>query len=91
MKQPYLEGAEITCPDSAWVYDQSGEPISHPREYRHTLSTVINGLVGQGFVIRQVSDSADFSSDPQAAPGTWEHFTAIAPPWLAFWTTYCPE
>jgi hypothetical protein len=48
-------------------------------------------LVGQGFVIRQVSDSTDFSSDPQAAPGTWEHFTAIAPPWLTFRTTHCPE
>ena len=90
LKLSYREGAEITYPDSSWVYE-SGEAIPKPREYRHTLSTLINGLVEQGFVIRHVSDSTDFSSDPNATPGTWEHFTSIAPPWLTFWTTYCPE
>ncbi|MBI4790519.1 MAG: class I SAM-dependent methyltransferase [Chloroflexi bacterium] len=90
LKQPYLEGVEITYPDSAWVY-QSGETIPNPHEYRHTLSTLINGLVEQGFVIRHVSDSTDFTSDPNATPGTWEHFTSIAPPWLTIWATYRPE
>lgn len=90
MKQPYIEGAETTYPDSAWVYDETSEKIPQPREYRHTLSTLINGLIEQGFVIREVSDSTDFSSDPNAEPGTWEHFTAFAPPWLTFWTTYSP-
>ncbi len=89
LKEPYRDGAQVTYPDSAWVY-ASGESIPQPREYRHTLSTLINGLVGQGFVIQHLSDSADFSSDPSAAPGTWEHFTSIAPPWLTFWTAYCP-
>jgi ubiquinone/menaquinone biosynthesis C-methylase UbiE len=89
LKLPYLQDAEITYPDSSWVYE-SGNSIPMPREYRHTLSTLISGLVEQGFVIRHVSDSTDFSSDPNATPGTWEHFTSIAPPWLTFWTTYLP-
>ncbi len=29
--------------------------------------------------------------DPNAEPGTWEHFISVAPPWLAFWTVYRPE
>jgi SAM-dependent methyltransferase len=89
LKQPYRDGAETTCADSAWVYT-SDESVPKPREYRHTLSTLINGLIEQGFVIRHLSDSTDFSPDPDATPGTWEHFTAIAPPWLTFWAVYQP-
>ncbi|MBI5302690.1 MAG: class I SAM-dependent methyltransferase [Chloroflexi bacterium] len=87
LKQPYLEGVAITYADSSWVYE-SGAAVPMPREYRHTLSTLINGLIEQGFVIRHVSDSTDFSPDANAAPGTWEHFTAIAPPWLTVWAVY---
>ncbi|MGD8237225.1 MAG: hypothetical protein PVH68_01620 [Armatimonadota bacterium] len=25
--------------------------------------------------------------DVKADPGTWQHFEAIAPPWLTFWAT----
>jgi ubiquinone/menaquinone biosynthesis C-methylase UbiE len=89
LKQPYRDGAEVTCADSAWVY-KSDESVPKPREYRHTLSTLVNGLIERGFVIRHLSDSTDFSPDPNATPGTWEHFTAIAPPWLTFWALYQP-
>jgi SAM-dependent methyltransferase len=93
LKGPYLEGAEITYEDQDWVYDRNRtkEPIQSPREYRHTLSTLISGLIGQGFMISHVSDYTDFRPDPQAEPGTWEHFTAIAPPWLSFWASYRPD
>lgn len=90
LKQPYLEGVAITCTDASWVHE-SGEAIPQPREYRHALSTLINGLIEQDFEIRHVSDSTDFGSDPNAPPGTWEHFTAIAPPWLTIWATYHPS
>ncbi|MBI5032927.1 MAG: class I SAM-dependent methyltransferase [Chloroflexi bacterium] len=89
LKQPYQDGMAIMYSDSSWVY-QSGEAIPQPREYRHTLSTLVSGLIEQGFVIRHLSDSTDFSSDPNAAPGTWEHFASIAPPWLTFWAIYRP-
>ncbi len=93
LKYPYLDGAEITYEDQDWVYDrnQTNEPIQLPREYRHTLSTLIGGLVGQSFVILHVSDYSDFNPNPEAEPGTWDHFVSIAPPWLSFWASYRPD
>jgi SAM-dependent methyltransferase len=89
LKQPYQEGAVMTYPDSPWFYEP-GPAIPEPREYRHTLSTLINGLIDHGFVIDHVSDYTDFYPDPKAEPGTWEHFTSIAPPWLTFWSSRRP-
>ena len=93
LKHPYLDGAEITYEDQEWVYDRSktNGPIQSPREYRHTLSTLINGLVEQSFMILHVSDSADFNPDPGAEPGTWDHFVSVAPPWLSFRASYRPD
>jgi hypothetical protein len=54
LKYPYVDRAEMTYRDQDWMYNQNaiaGEPIPGPREYRHTLSTVINGLIEHGFVI----------------------------------------
>jgi hypothetical protein len=65
--------------------------VPRPREFRHTLSTLINGLIAEGFVIRRLSDSRDFYPDASAEPGTWDHFTAIAPPWLTLWASYRPD
>jgi SAM-dependent methyltransferase len=93
LKYPYLDGAEITYEDQDWVYDRNrtNEPIQLPREYRHTLSTLIGGLVGQSFLISHVSDYTDFYPDSKAEPGTWDHFVSIAPPWLNFWASYRPD
>jgi len=94
LKYPYVDGVETIYPDQDWVYDhneRAGEPIPAPREYRHTLSTVINGLVEHGFVIRHLSDTMDLHPVTQAEPGTWDHFVAFAPPWLAIWASYGPD
>ncbi len=88
LRDPYIDGAVIVSEDAEWVYDRAlrrDAPILRPREYRHTLSTLLNGLIDHGFVLRQVVDRLDIPADPAAPPGTWEHFTAVAPPWLAFW------
>jgi SAM-dependent methyltransferase len=90
LKHPYQDGAEITYVDAAWVH-AGAEQIPGPREYRHTLSTVVNGLVEHGFVIQHLSEWRDLHPDPNATPGTWQHFTAIAPPWLALWMVYRPS
>jgi SAM-dependent methyltransferase len=90
LKYPYHDGAEIAYPDQRWV-STSGDSIPAPREYRHTLSMLLNGLIAQGFVLRHVSDTAGFHPDPQAKPGTWAHLISIVPPWLAFWTHYDPD
>lgn len=94
LKHSYVDGAEITYEDQDWVYSRSGnagEAIPPPREFRHTLSTVVNGLVAHGFVIRHLSDTMDLSYDEQAEPGTWDHFVAVAPPWLAVLAQYRPD
>ncbi|HEU4594214.1 MAG TPA: class I SAM-dependent methyltransferase [Pyrinomonadaceae bacterium] len=93
LKHPYLDGAEITYEDQEWVYDRKriDEPIQSPREYRHALSTLVAGLIEQGFVISHVSDYTDFHPDAKAEPGTWDHFVSIAPPWLSFWASYRPN
>lgn len=92
LKHPYVANAEIQYEDSDWVYDQSQQPrIQPPKEYRHTLSGLVRGLVGNGFVINHISDSTDFYPDSNAKPGSWEHFLSIVPPWLTFWITYQPS
>jgi hypothetical protein len=93
LKYPYLDGAEITYEDQDWVYDrnQTNEPIQLPREYRHTLSTLIGGLVEQSFLILHVSDYTGFYPNSKAEPGTWDHFVSVAPPWLSFWASHRPD
>lgn len=93
LKHPYIDGAEIQYEDQQWVYDRSkaAAPIPAPREFRHSLSGLVTSLVDHGFVIRHISDYSDFTPDPNAEPGTWNHFVAIAPPWLGFWTAYRPD
>jgi SAM-dependent methyltransferase len=94
LRRPYVEGAEIGFDDEPWVYDR--DALSHiavprPREYRHTLSAIVNGLVDHGFLLMHLSEFRDLHPDASAAPGSWQHLTAIAPPWLAFWSLYRPE
>jgi len=92
LKEPYIGGARISYDDQDWVYDgEAHGKIPNPIEYRHTLSNVLNGLIETGFVISHVSDNCDMNSDATAAPKTWEHFTAFAPPWLSIWANFRPD
>ena len=93
LKHPYINGTEIRYDDQAWVYDRSksGAPIPPPREFRHTLSALVSGLVEHGFVILHISDYSNFYPDPNADPGTLAHLVSIAPPWLSFWAAYHPD
>lgn len=89
MKIPYYEETSFTYADQEWVFeeDTSDEIIDGPREYRHTLSSIINGLNKLQFMIDAVEEITSDAVDIHAKPGTWDHFTAIAPPWIKFWTT----
>lgn len=40
---------------------------------------------------QHISDYSNFNPNPNAEPGTWDHFVSIAPPWLSFWTIYRPD
>jgi len=94
LHQPYIAGAEMTYADESWVHAASAgdtAAIPGPREYRHTLGALVNGLSARGFVLRHLAEFTDLHPDPTATPGSWQHLTAIAPPWLAFWSDYRPD
>jgi SAM-dependent methyltransferase len=84
-QQPYAD-AEVTWHDAGWdITDADGtvRRVQGPRAFNHTLSTVMNGLIGRGYQILRVDES--IGTDRDAAPGSWEHFVVHAPPWLTLW------
>ena len=88
--QIYRDG-EVVFKDERWDVDDgqgTTRRILAPREFRHTLSTVVNGLIDRGFVILRMAE--EDSGHPDAEPGTWDHFKAVAPPWLFIWAAYRP-
>jgi SAM-dependent methyltransferase len=94
IRRPYVEGAEITYQDEDWVFRASPEArdrIAGPREYRQTLGRILAGLAENHLVTYEMLEWAGHEQNLEAAPGTWDHFTSIVPPWLLFWTTYCPD
>ncbi|MFN8439783.1 MAG: class I SAM-dependent methyltransferase [Caldilineaceae bacterium] len=89
LRFPYIAGAKLFSKDADWVHD-TDRHIDPPQEFRHTLGDLFNGLVEHHFVLTHFSDTKDYYPDPAAEPGTWDHFTAVAPPWFCFWTQYQP-
>lgn len=89
LRLPYEDGLEIAYPDQEWVYaGASGDNIQPPREYRQTLSRILNGLIDEGFVLSRLLEVK--SDAPDTEPGSWGHFTNVAPPWLSFVWHYLP-
>lgn len=91
IRQPY-RGGEMTFQNEHWdVEDLDGtrKPVQGPREFNHMLSTIINGLIARHFVILGFWE--DLSGDPNAEPGSWDHFKAFAPPYFTLWTRYQPR
>jgi SAM-dependent methyltransferase len=96
LSRQYLAGGPIESEDEAWVYRRSegeGAAPSIPtlREYRHTLGSVVNGLAEYGFSIRRLNELSGIYPDADAAPGTWDHFVSVAPPWLVVLCEYTPR
>ena len=96
LRLPYMDGAEIVTPDPDWVYSQSDKAlpalaVRAAREYRQTFSKLLNSLAGLGFHLFHVSDNKDMYPNADAEPGSWDHFNAFAPTWLAYWLRYQPE
>ncbi len=89
---PYVDGAEVVPADTRWeVWDEEGNcrMVEGPKEFRHTLSTLVNGLVGHGFAILGLWE--DLCEQADAPPGTWEHLKRIVPPSFFLWATYRPD
>ena len=84
LRDPYIEGAEAE--NTVWdVEDTAGvlRQVAGPREWRHTLSTVLNALAARGFGLLGLWEEQ--SANPQAESGSWDHFMHIAPPWFSLW------
>ena len=91
LRQPYIDGAEIHLTDDHWDVEQadgSVKRVAGPREFRHTVSGIVNTLVGHGFVMLGLWEETTTADAP--APGSWEHYKLVAPPWLETWWTYAP-
>lgn len=87
----------FTNPD--WdVEDEQGavRTIKGPREFRHTLSTIFNGLAGRGFCLlgfwEDTGTSTGFWEKPAEPPrpGSWEHYMQVVAPYLNMWFRYQP-
>lgn len=84
--QFYEQGAKIQYQDESWVFPENStvpQPDG-PREYRQLLSTILNGLVDAGFNLLHMQEETGHSAIQDAAPGTWDQFTAVLPPWFSF-------
>jgi SAM-dependent methyltransferase len=66
-----------------WDREDNVQEVLGPREFRHTLSRMFNGLIAQGFVILGLWE--EDSGKPEAEPGSWDHFLAVAPPFFRLW------
>ena len=88
MKDAYAD-REITYPDAHWEvegYDGQNYRIVGPREFRHTLGTLVNGLIENGFTIDGLWEHTSNVAYP--VPGSWDHFKSIAAPWITFLSTH---
>ena len=91
----YIDGQEVTELFPEWgVWDVERSPgewvkVEGPKEFRHHLGTIINGLTSQHFLILGLWEYTE--GDPGAEPGSWEHYIAFVPPWMKVWTQLRPD
>jgi SAM-dependent methyltransferase len=85
LNQPYQDG-EIVFDEAGWdVADEEGQVqiVEGPREFIHTLGTVLTGLATHGFRLLGLWEFME--PDPNPPPGTWQHYTQVCPPWYSVW------
>jgi len=81
--QPYKDGYAITTIDPNWNFTNSENEeikIKSPQEYRHILSTIINGLIRRGLEI--ITFKEEIGLNYESKPGSWEHYKSCLPPWI---------
>lgn len=83
----YVDGEDISNYFPNWdVKQPDGSTLKRlsPHEYRHTLGTVLNGLVGNGFHLLGLWERQETEAEP--IPGSWNHLAKVIPPWFStFW------
>ena len=81
--QPYKDGHPIKTSDPNWNFtnpDDEEVSIQSPQEYRHTMSTILNGLISRGLEILIFKEETGLNYESK--PGTWEHYKSCMPPWI---------
>lgn len=82
IRRPYTDGARYEFADERWVSD-ADPAVPPPREYRHTLSTVIDALTEARLSLFALDEHG---APPGAEPGTWQHLKSVLPPWFTLWS-----
>jgi SAM-dependent methyltransferase len=87
LHRPYTDGEELSQYFPHWDVDQpdgSRIKLDSPHEFRHNLSTVLNTMAQNGFIFVHLREWIHPDENPE--PGSWAHFTQVAPPWFdSFW------
>lgn len=81
--QPYKDGYAIQTDDPYWNFvnsDNEHVRLRSPQEYRHTMGTVLNGLIKQHLEMLQFREEVGDGFNNE--PGSWEHYISCAPPWF---------
>jgi SAM-dependent methyltransferase len=92
LRLPYLDGGQLFIDDPYWDVegiDGVSRRVEGPKEFRHTLGTVLSSLADEGFSLLKLREQT--ADEPDAEPGTWEHFKSVAPPYLYSWFSYRPD
>ncbi len=92
LRHDYQDERETTELFPAWTVEQadgSQREVAGPREFVHALSTMINALAQNGFVILHASEYTGDGRD--AAPGSWFHYLRVVAPYLTLWARYHPD
>ena len=83
----YIEGEDLSNRFPTWDVDQpDGGSIKcdSPHEFRHKLSTLLNTIIDSQFILLGLWEW--MKQDVNPMPGTWAHYTQVAPPWFStFW------
>jgi len=81
--EPYVDGLERSpTPWEIWTDDSSPKLVDGPREFVHSLSTLLNVPLGLGFQLLGLWEDGIKADGASAQPGTFSHFTTICPPYL---------
>ncbi len=89
LRLPYQEGFPVNTVDPFWnFYDEKGNQVRvpSPQEYKHTFSTIFNGLISRNFRIIRFDE---YSNDgEEKTPGSWDHYVSVAAPWMSLWAKF---
>jgi SAM-dependent methyltransferase len=89
----YEQGGQVDYDDESWVLGNPADQaaIPRPREYRHLLSTLLNGVLNLGFELLAIEEERGHGQTADLSPGEWDHLVATMPPWLFFWARLTPR